>query len=214
MANFVLDETATNINTAINKVLNPDGAPTVTDALITSQGVKTAIDTAVLGVNTNIASVQSDLTALQNTVNTKVEAILTLPTTSYNNNSFITTWNVDDPFNIITYNSSSGKFKLNQNSLTASGVFAITITFNADDSSTNTRRFDLKMQVANSTSYVPLMSLDNAQNTDNGFRSWSAIFSNNYFPTNYQEHRFYLEEAIPNTTLTLTNTVCKITKLT
>ena len=47
MSNFILDNTASDINTALGKVLNLDTSPTNTDALITSGGVKTYVDTAV-----------------------------------------------------------------------------------------------------------------------------------------------------------------------
>jgi len=66
MANFVLDETAGNINTAINKVLNADSAPTVTNALITSQGVKTYVDSAVSALSTRLTSAEATITAMQN----------------------------------------------------------------------------------------------------------------------------------------------------
>ena len=66
MANFILDETAGNINTAINKVLNADAAPTVTDALITSQGVKTYVDSAVSALSTRLTSAEATITAMQN----------------------------------------------------------------------------------------------------------------------------------------------------
>ena len=46
MANYILQNTADEIDTALSKVLNADTSPTATDALVTSQGVKTYVDNA------------------------------------------------------------------------------------------------------------------------------------------------------------------------
>ena len=52
MSNFILDNTASDINTALGKVLNLDTSPTDTDALITSGGVKAYVDTEISAINT------------------------------------------------------------------------------------------------------------------------------------------------------------------
>lgn len=50
MSNFILDNTASDINAALGKVLNPDTSPTATDALITSGGVKAYVDTEISAI--------------------------------------------------------------------------------------------------------------------------------------------------------------------
>lgn len=63
MSNFILDNTASDINTALGKVLNPDTSPTATDALITSGGVKTYVDTEISN-NPVTAALTTEVAAL------------------------------------------------------------------------------------------------------------------------------------------------------
>ncbi len=68
MSNYILDNTASDINTALGKVLNLDTSPTDTDALITSGGVKAYVDTEISAIPV-VASpniVQSVKTTSQN----------------------------------------------------------------------------------------------------------------------------------------------------
>ena len=66
MSNFILDNTASDINTALGKVLNLDTSPTDTDALITSGGVKAYVDTeiannpATANLTTEVAKLSED----------------------------------------------------------------------------------------------------------------------------------------------------------
>jgi hypothetical protein len=66
MSNFILDNTASDINTALGKVLNPDTSPTDTDSLITSGGVKAYVDTeitnnpATAALTTEVAELSED----------------------------------------------------------------------------------------------------------------------------------------------------------
>ena len=65
MANFILDNTASDINTALGKVLSPDTSPTQTDALVTSGGVKTYVDNAISVVSSDTTAIEADVAALQ-----------------------------------------------------------------------------------------------------------------------------------------------------
>ena len=65
MANYVLTNTADDINTAIGKALNPDSNLTgVVDndpSLVTSGAVKTYVDTKTTNISTDISNIQTDL---------------------------------------------------------------------------------------------------------------------------------------------------------
>ena len=65
MANYVLTNTADDINTAIGKALNPDSNLTgVVDndpSLVTSGAVKTYVDSKTTNINTDISNIQTDL---------------------------------------------------------------------------------------------------------------------------------------------------------
>ena len=64
MANYILQKTAAEIDTALTKVLNPDTTPSLTDALITSQGVKSYVDAANTNSSTGLQTVVDRVNAL------------------------------------------------------------------------------------------------------------------------------------------------------
>jgi|TARA_B110001452_G_scaffold256515_1_gene249916 hypothetical protein len=64
MANYVLQSTAAEIDNALTKVLNPDTTPSLTDALITSQGVKSYVDAANTNSSTGLQTVVDRVNAL------------------------------------------------------------------------------------------------------------------------------------------------------
>jgi len=64
MANYVLQSTAAEIDNALTKVLNPDTTPSNTDALITSQGVKSYVDAANTNSSTGLQTVIARVNAL------------------------------------------------------------------------------------------------------------------------------------------------------
>lgn len=65
MANYVLTNTADDINTAIGKALNPDsnltGVVENDPSLVTSGAVKTYVDSKATTINTDISDIQTDL---------------------------------------------------------------------------------------------------------------------------------------------------------
>ena len=65
MANYVLTNTADDINTAIGKALNPDsnltGVVGNDPSLVTSGAVKTYVDSKATTINTDISDIQTDL---------------------------------------------------------------------------------------------------------------------------------------------------------
>ena len=101
MANFILDNTASDINTALGKVLSPDTSPTQTDALVTSGGVKTYVDNAVDGLNTRVTTAESDISALQ-TATIGVARYSRTAVTGYSSSSIIQLTEDSDPQNIGT----------------------------------------------------------------------------------------------------------------
>ena len=101
MANFILDNTASDINTALGKVLSPDTSPTQTDALVTSGGVKTYVDNAVDGLNTRVTTTESDISALQ-TATIGVARYSRTAVTGYPSTSIIQLTEDSDPQNIGT----------------------------------------------------------------------------------------------------------------
>ena len=101
MANFILDNTASDINTALGKVLSPDTSPTQTDALVTSGGVKTYVDNAVDGLNTRVTTAESDISALQ-TGTARVARYSRTANTFYTSSSIVQLTEDSDPDNIGT----------------------------------------------------------------------------------------------------------------
>ena len=101
MANFILDNTASDINTALGKVLSPDTSPTQTDALVTSGGVKTYVDNAVDGLNTRVTTTESDISALQ-TATVRVARYSRSANTYYSGTSIVQLTEDSDPDNIGT----------------------------------------------------------------------------------------------------------------
>ena len=101
MANFILDNTASDINTALGKVLSPDTSPTQTDALVTSGGVKTYVDNAVDGLNTRVTTAESDISALQ-TGTVRVARYSRAANTYYSGTSIVQLTEDSDPDNIGT----------------------------------------------------------------------------------------------------------------
>ena len=77
MPNYVLDSSAANVNTAINKVVNITDQPTAgNDNVVKSSGVKTYVDNSV-------AAVQADVDAITKTVNGVTTAKSVLLTKSF-----------------------------------------------------------------------------------------------------------------------------------
>ena len=212
MANYILQNTAAQIDTALSKVLNADTSPTATDALVTSQGVKTYVDNAIQGVGTDTSSIEADITALETTVNGLLPtATMSLANYTFYQSSAMTAWTVTDPHGFINYNSTYGSFSLRQDTVARAGVFAWTIKFNATDTDLGSDRFDMRyynpnVSTATGTGSSVLFNLNNLQNA--AFRTYSAFITS---PTN--SHAFYMHEANPNTTCAITNCVVTITKI-
>ncbi len=93
MANFVLDNTANDINTAITKVLNPDttltGALSNDPSLITSGAVKLYVDNEISALNTRLTSAEASITAMQNAV---IGTAVYTATNSRSENSYAVPW--------------------------------------------------------------------------------------------------------------------------
>ena len=59
MSNYILNNTASDIDTALGKVLSPDTSPQANDNLVTSGGVKTYVDGEVSTLDTRIDNLAS-----------------------------------------------------------------------------------------------------------------------------------------------------------
>ena len=84
MANYILDNTASDINAALGKVLSPDTSPTATDALVTSGGVKNYVDTGVSALDSRIDSIESTLSTLD-IVSISTASVTSVSAGSFNN---------------------------------------------------------------------------------------------------------------------------------
>lgn len=211
MANYILQNTASEIDNALSKVLNADTSPTATDALVTSQGVKTYVDNAIQGVGTDTSAIEADVTALETTVNGLLPtATMTLPDYTFYQSSNMNTWTVTDPHGFINYNGTYGSFSLRQDTVARAGVFAWTIKFTATDTDTSSDRFDMRYYNPNVSTGTGTGStlLFNLNNVSNSFRTISSFITNSA-----DSHAFYMHEANTNTTCAITDCVVTITKI-
>ena len=208
MANFILDNTASDINTALGKVLSPDTSPTQTDALVTSGGVKTYVDNAISGVSSDTTAIEADVLALQTAVNSFfLSATLTLPTKSYSSSAVVTGWVESDPNGFINFTGGS-TFSLNTNNVEKAGLYSATLVLFANDSDTGSDAFRLEFYRNGVLQSGMSIDLNNAQNSNGGFRSASWVVE--------QGESWYVRavEYNANTVLTLSNTSIKVTKIT
>ena len=208
MSNYILNNTASDIDTALGKVLSPDTSPQDTDNLVTSGGVKTYVDSAVANIDTDTDSLQADVAALQTTVNSYFQsATLTLPQTSYWDTRDVTGWVKSDPNSLINFDGSR-TFSLKLNNAAKAGLYSATIVLTAFDEDGGGDRHVLQFYKNGSNISGMEINLDNAQNSNGGFRTatWAIGPGETWFIKMY--------ERTPNTTTTLSNTSIKITKIT
>ena len=80
MANYILDNTAADVNIAIGQVLNADATPILNSSqLVTSGGVKNYVDTQVSSLEPRISAIESEL---QNTTGVSFKRTSEYSTTS------------------------------------------------------------------------------------------------------------------------------------
>ena len=126
MSNYELSLTAGEIDIALQKASSPDTSPQNTDNLVTSQGIKTYVDTAVATLTAQIAAVAGSIipvsTAHYGLKGSRTQAS---PTWVYNSNGVFALAEVSDPSGIATVSAgvitiqSAGNYMV-----TYSGMFA------------------------------------------------------------------------------------------
>jgi len=195
MANFILDNTASDINTALGKVLSPDTSPTQTDALVTSGGVKTYVDNAISVVSSDTTAIEADVAALQS-LSVK-QAVFSFPDKTFHSSQSLTGWTLlSDSTGGVTYNA-NGTFTL------GSGLwvgFFSSLAKEINDNDGDKFTFSLRKNGSNIWS----RSLDGASHTNPLIVQRSLAGSNSY--------DFYMYEFPTNTSTSLENTVFVLTK--
>ena len=103
MSNYELSLTAGEIDIALQKASSPDTSPQNTDNLVTSQGIKTYVDTAVATLTAQIAAVAGSIIPVS-TANYYLEGSRTqaTPTYVFNSNGVFALAEVSDPSGIAT----------------------------------------------------------------------------------------------------------------
>jgi hypothetical protein len=103
MSNYELSLTAGEIDIALQKASSPDTSPQNSDNLVTSQGIKTYVDTAVATLTAQIAAVAGSIIPVS-TAHYYLEGSRTQasPTWVYNSNGVFALAEVSDPSGIAT----------------------------------------------------------------------------------------------------------------
>lgn len=103
MSNYELSLTAGEIDIALQKASSPDTSPQNTDNLVTSQGIKTYVDTAVATLTAQIAAVAGSIIPVS-TAHYYLEGSRTYnsPTWVYNSDGVFALAEVSDPSGIAT----------------------------------------------------------------------------------------------------------------
>jgi len=108
MSNFILNNTAEEVNSAIGKVVNATTSPLdESPNMVTSGGVKAYVDTQIGALDPRLTAAESDITALQNAP-ARVATYSRTANTAYTGTSIIQLTEVSDPDNIGTPISSGG----------------------------------------------------------------------------------------------------------
>jgi len=209
MSTYTLNNTATDIDSALQKVVavttTPvDGNPN----MVTSGGVKAYVDTQDTALETSIVAVEADVAALQATVNSlNTFATLTLPTTSYSDTRTVTGWVESDPNGYINFNGTN-TFSLYINNATKAGQYSATLVLTAFDADGGSDAHSMQFLKNGTLISGMTISLNNAQNTNGGFRtiSWNIQNGDSWYLRMY--------ESPTNTVTTLSNTEIKVSKIT
>jgi hypothetical protein len=210
MSTYTLNNSATDIDSALQKVVGATTTPTdLSPLMVTSGGVKAYVDTQDTALETSVGVVEADVAALQATVNSLITGVatLTLPQTAYTDSRVVTGWVKSDPNGYINYTSSS-TFSLNINNKTKAGQYSATIVLTANDEDTGSDAHSLefyKNGVKMSSMTIPL---NNAQYSNGGFRtkSWNIANGDSWYVRMY--------ESPTNTATVLSATKITITKIT
>ena len=194
MSNFILDNTASDINTALGKVLTPDTSPTNTDALITSGGVKAYVDTQDTALEAQILANTAAIAVQSSSVK---QAVFSFPDTTFHSSQSLTGWTLlSDNTGGVTYNT-NGTFTL------GSGLwvgFFSSIATEINDNDGDKFTFSLRKNGSN----IWQRSLDGAG------PSYPLIVQRSLAGSN--PYDFYMYENPTNTSTRLENTVFVLTK--
>jgi hypothetical protein len=208
MSNFILNNTAEEVNSSIVKVVNATTSPLDDNPnMVTSGGVKAYVDTQISSLNPRLTAAESDITALQATVNSlNTFATLTLPQTSYYDSRNVTGWVESDPNGYINFDGTT--FSLNINNATKAGQYSATLVLTAFDEDGGSDAHSMQFYRNGSLFSGMTISLNNAQNTNGGFRtiSWDIQNGDSWYLRMY--------ESPTNTVTTLSSTVIKVSKIT
>ena len=208
MPSYTLTNNASDIDSALSRVVAAETVPsTGSQNMVTSGGVRNYVDTAIAGVDADTSAIEADVTALQTTVNSFFpSATLTLPTTTYYSSTVINTWVESDPNGFINFTGGS-TFSLNTNTAEKAGLYSATLVLTANDSDTDSDAFRLEFYRNGVLQSGMAIDLNNAQNSNGGFRSVSWVVE--------QGESWYVRahEYNANTALTLSNTSIKVTKI-
>jgi hypothetical protein len=206
MATYTLNNSAVDIDSALQKVVGANTTPTdLSPLMVTSGGVKAYVDAQDTALETSIVAVEADVAALQATVNSlDTFATLTLPTTSYSDSRNVSGWVESDPNGYINFNGTT--FSLNINNATKAGQYSATLVLTAFDADGGSDAHSMQFYRNGVLVSGMTISLNNAQNTNGGFRtiSWNIQNGDSWYLRMY--------EAPTNTVTTLSNTSITITK--
>lgn len=208
MPSYTLTNNASDIDSALSRVVAAETVPsTASQNMVTSGGVKAYVDTQIDSLGPRIGAVEADVAALQTTVNSlNTFATLTLPSKTYYETANVSGWVESDPNGYITSNGTT--FSLNTNTAAKAGLYAVTLLLTASDSDGGSDAFQLEFYRNGSIMSSMTIDLNNAQNTNGGFRTASWFIE--------QGDSWYLRanEYNANTALTLSNTSITVTKIT
>jgi len=125
MSNFILNNTAEEVNSAIGKVAGADNTPTdISPLMVTSGGVKAYVDSQVSAVDSRVTAAQADISSLQG-ARIAVATYSRTAYTSYSNTKNIVLSESYDPENIgtvLTSGTYSGGVRV------SGGTYLITFT--------------------------------------------------------------------------------------
>ena len=125
MSNFILNNTAEEVNSAIGKVAGADNTPTdISPLMVTSGGVKAYVDSQVSAVDSRVTATEADISALQG-ARIAVATYSRTAYTSYSNTTNLVLSESYDPENIgtvLTSGTYSGGVRV------SGGTYLITFT--------------------------------------------------------------------------------------